>query len=115
MIVETHTFNKTEQAFLKENALKYVLSNPDLIQKVLSKHAKPLQSYGLTKRQRELLLFIKAYQEEHDITPSYQEMMEAVGLKSKSGVSKLVHALKERGMIWFLHNRARSIVVRAFT
>ncbi|MGC6536534.1 MAG: LexA family protein, partial [Candidatus Puniceispirillaceae bacterium] len=60
----------------------------------------------LTAKQRDLLNFIKSYQEAQDHAPSFDEMKDAVGLKSKSGIHRLVKALEERGYIRRLANRA---------
>ncbi len=68
---------------------------------------------GLTKHQRDLLLFIIAYTTEHGHAPSYDEMRAALGLASKSGVHRLVHALEERGAISVRQHRARAIEVLA--
>jgi SOS-response transcriptional repressor LexA len=67
---------------------------------------------GLTPKQRELLDYIEAYSQESGASPSYQQMMERLGLHSKSGVHRLVKALEERGHISRLANRARSITVQ---
>jgi SOS-response transcriptional repressor LexA len=65
---------------------------------------------GLTKKQRELLDYIEAYHQERGFSPSYQQMMEQLGLHSKSGIHRLVHALAERGHIKLpQHRRARAI------
>lgn len=65
----------------------------------------------LTKRQHDLLLLIDQTIRDKGICPSYQEMMEAVGLHSKSGVHRIITALEERGFIKRLQNRARALEV----
>jgi repressor LexA len=65
----------------------------------------------LTAKQRELLLFIDARLNESGISPSFDEMREALDLKSKSGVHRLISALEERGFIRRLPNRARALEV----
>ena len=65
----------------------------------------------LTAKQRELLNFLKNYQAEFDHAPSFDEMKDAIGLKSKSGIHRLVSALEERGHIRRLANRARAIEI----
>ena len=65
----------------------------------------------LTAKQRELLLFIDARLKESGISPSFDEMREALDLKSKSGVHRLISALEERGFIRRLPNRARALEV----
>src|SRR5882757_3520566 len=65
----------------------------------------------LTAKQRELLLFIDKRLNENGISPSFDEMREALALKSKSGVHRLISALEERGFIRRLPNRARALEV----
>jgi len=65
----------------------------------------------LTAKQHELLLFIQRRLEETGISPSFEEMKEALDLKSKSGVHRLISALEERGFIRRLANRARALEV----
>ena len=65
----------------------------------------------LTAKQRELLLFIKERLGETGVSPSFDEMREALDLKSKSGVHRLISALEERGFIRRLPNRARALEV----
>src|SRR3954469_4839784 len=65
----------------------------------------------LTAKQRELLMFIQGRLGESGISPSFDEMREALDLKSKSGVHRLISALEERGFIRRLPNRARALEV----
>ncbi len=65
----------------------------------------------LTAKQRELLLFINDRLGETGVSPSFDEMREALALKSKSGVHRLISALEERGFIRRLPNRARALEV----
>jgi repressor LexA len=65
----------------------------------------------LTAKQRELLLFIDDRLNDSGISPSFDEMREALELKSKSGVHRLISALEERGFIRRLPNRARALEV----
>jgi repressor LexA len=65
----------------------------------------------LTGKQHQLLSFLIDYQADKDITPSFDEMRQAVGLASKSGIHRLVSALEERGYIRRLPNRARAIEI----
>jgi repressor LexA len=65
----------------------------------------------LTAKQHELLLFIDNRLKESGISPSFDEMREALDLKSKSGVHRLISALEERGFIRRLPNRARALEV----
>lgn len=65
----------------------------------------------LTKKQHELLAFINARIGESGVSPSFDEMKDALALKSKSGVHRLITALEERGFIRRLPNRARALEV----
>jgi repressor LexA len=65
----------------------------------------------LTAKQHELIRFIQRKLEETGISPSFEEMKEALDLKSKSGVHRLISALEERGFIRRLPNRARALEV----
>jgi len=65
----------------------------------------------LTAKQRELLLFVDQRLKQDGISPSFDEMREALDLKSKSGVHRLISALEERGFIRRLPNRARALEV----
>jgi len=65
----------------------------------------------LTRKQSELLEFLVKHSEEQDVPPSYDEMRDALGLASKSGIHRLVSGLEERGHIRRLANRARAIEI----
>lgn len=66
----------------------------------------------LTKKQKDLLLFIHERMKTGDIAPSFDEMREALGLQSKSGIHRLVTALVERGYLERLPHRARALEVK---
>ena len=65
----------------------------------------------LTPKQKELLLFINERLKESGVPPSYDEMKEALDLRSKSGIHRLITALEERGFIRRLPHRARALEV----
>ena len=65
----------------------------------------------LTLKQSELLTYLSDHMQQHDVPPSFDEMRDALGLASKSGVHRLVSGLEERGYIRRLANRARAIEV----
>jgi repressor LexA len=65
----------------------------------------------LTRKQHQLLLFLHAHLGEHGVSPSFDEMKDALGLKSKSGIHRLISGLEERGFIRRLAHRARAIEV----
>src|SRR6185369_1940068 len=65
----------------------------------------------LTRKQFELLRFIHERLTEAGVPPSFDEMKDALDLRSKSGIHRLISALEERGFIRRLPNRARAIEV----
>ena len=65
----------------------------------------------LTRKQHELLKFIDASLAENGVSPSFEEMKDALALRSKSGVHRLINALEERAFIRRLPNRARALEV----
>jgi repressor LexA len=65
----------------------------------------------LTRKQHELLCYINDHLGQTGVSPSFEEMKEALDLKSKSGVHRLISALEERGFIRRLANRARALEV----
>lgn len=64
---------------------------------------------GITPLQSKVMTFIDAYQAKHRYSPTYDEIKDAFGLRSKSGVHRIIHALVERGAIRILPSTARSI------
>ena len=65
----------------------------------------------LTRKQSELMTYLNDHMQQHDVPPSFDEMRDALGLASKSGVHRLVSGLEERGYIRRLANRARAIEI----
>jgi repressor LexA len=65
----------------------------------------------LTKKQYELLMFIDKRLKESGVSPSFDEMKEALGLRSKSGIHRLMTGLEERGFVRRLPHRARALEV----
>ena len=65
----------------------------------------------LTRKQYELLKFIHERLKESGVPPSFEEMKEALDLRSKSGIHRLITALEERGFIRRLPNRARALEI----
>ncbi|MCP4182608.1 MAG: transcriptional repressor LexA [Hyphomicrobiales bacterium] len=65
----------------------------------------------LTRKQQQLLLFIHQRLQDEGIPPSFDEMKDALELKSKSGIHRLITALEERGFIRRLPNRARALEI----
>jgi len=65
----------------------------------------------LTAKQQQLLCYIKEHLDRGGVSPSFEEMKEALDLKSKSGIHRLISALEERGFIRRLANRARALEI----
>ncbi|MDP7546357.1 MAG: transcriptional repressor LexA [Alphaproteobacteria bacterium] len=65
----------------------------------------------LTRKQHELLTFIHSHIDQNGISPSFDEMKDALNLRSKSGIHRLITALEERGFIRRLAHRARALEV----
>ena len=65
----------------------------------------------LTKKQKNLLLFINKKLRASGVSPSYEEMKDSLNLKSKSGIHRLISALEERGFIKRLAHKARALEV----
>ena len=70
-----------------------------------------MDQYGLTARQLKLFKFIKSYIVKKNVSPSYDEMKVAVGLKSKNSINKRVNQLEDRKWIKRLPGKARSIQI----
>ena len=65
----------------------------------------------LTKKQKNLLMFINKKLRASGVSPSYEEMKQSLNLKSKSGIHRLISALEERGFIKRLPHKARALEV----
>ncbi len=65
----------------------------------------------LTRKQHELLIFIDRHLKSTGFSPSFEEMKDALNLRSKSGIHRLISALEERGFLQRRHHRARALEV----
>ena len=65
----------------------------------------------LTKKQKELFVYLKGYISSNNISPSFEEMKNAVNLKSKSGIHRLITSLEQRGYIKRLKHKARAMEI----
>ncbi len=65
----------------------------------------------LTKKQKELFEFLSGYITKNNISPSFEEMKDAVNLKSKSGIHRLITSLEQRGFIKRLKHKARAMEI----
>jgi|TARA_R100000234_G_C4865686_1_gene121113 repressor LexA len=70
-----------------------------------------MQQYGLTEKQLKLFKFIKNYITKNKISPSYEEMKVAIGVKSKSNIQRKVEQLEDRGWLTKLNKKSRSIKI----
>jgi repressor LexA len=77
----------------------------------MSERKYPSGKLGVTMRQHLVLEFVKKYCAERGYSPSYQEIGDAIGIASKSGVKRMIDALVERGHLDVLPKRARSLAV----
>lgn len=66
---------------------------------------------GLTVQQARTLGFIREYTREHEVSPSFEEIRDHLGIEGRSGVHRIVKALEERGRIRRLPHRARAIEI----
>ena len=66
----------------------------------------------LTRKQRDLLMFINDYIQTTGLSPSFEEMKDGLDLKSKSGIHRLINALVERGFLERLPNKARALEIK---
>ena len=65
----------------------------------------------ITKKQKELFIYLRDYISSNDISPSFEEMKNAVNLKSKSGIHRLITSLEQRGYIKRLKHKARAMEI----
>ena len=65
----------------------------------------------LTKKQKELFVYLRDYISSNYISPSFEEMKNAVNLKSKSGIHRLITSLEQRGYIKRLKHKARAMEI----
>ena len=69
------------------------------------------RTYMLTHKQKELFVYLNNYISSNDISPSFEEMKNAVNLKSKSGIHRLITSLEQRGYIKRLKHKARAMEI----
>ena len=73
---------------------------------------KPVKKfYGITIKQKKVLDIIKKYLKTNEHAPSYEELKQLCGLRSKSGVHRYLHCLRQRGYITFKDHMKRGIMV----
>src|SRR5580765_5160442 len=65
----------------------------------------------LTRKQHELLVYINDYISKSGVSPSFDEMKDALDLKSKSGIHRLITGLEERGFLRRMEKRARALEI----
>jgi len=76
------------------------------------KSKKPVKKfYGITTKQKKMLDIVKKYLKTNDHAPSYEELKQLCGVKSKSNVHRYLHCLRERGYINFKDHMKRGIMV----
>ena len=75
---------------------------------------KNIEYFMLTLKQNQLLNFLIIRIQKFGVSPSYEEMCDELGLKSKSGINRIVKSLEERGYIERLENKARAIAPKKY-
>lgn len=94
----------------RDQVIKYLEQNPEVVWDACARiQGRTRSPMTMTTRMRELLAIIRDHVAEHGVAPSYDEMVEAMGLNSKSGVYRLILSLEERGHIERSFARARCI------
>ena len=83
----------------------------DLFRPARSRHRGERPPAMLTRKQHELLALIDQHLKQTGFSPSFEEMKDALKLKSKSGIHRLISALEERGFLGRRHHRARALEV----
>ena len=68
-----------------------------------------MERYGLTPRQKKVYDFVKSYMKKKPVAPTYQELADAAGFKSKCGVHRIIKQLEERGWLKTIPGKNRSI------
>ncbi|MGN8022176.1 LexA family protein [Phyllobacterium sp. 22229] len=93
---------------IQERADRIIAVSPALAREIARRfNAEPS---GLTKRQAEALAFLKGFQSEHGVAPTYSEAAEALGV-SKTAAFNMIHRLEKRGHIQMLSHQCRSITL----
>lgn len=71
---------------------------------------RPMLRDGLTPRQKDCLNAIWAYWDQHGVSPTHEELAAALGMASKSNITRLLNGLEERGWVNLTRYRSRSLV-----
>ena len=102
--------NTTEKTFNERKRVLYGFINYKFLDWVIHL-AYIFMSYGVTDKQLKLFNFIKNYISKNIISPSYDEMKTAIGLKSKCGIAARIEQLEQRGWLKKLPGKNRSIQI----
>lgn len=109
MNTEHHAVTKRIAREMRENSWPVLVALEKAFEAGLN-YRRSTGNIGLTGKQRQLLTFIVEHLEAHDgVAPSYDQMKDAMGLRSKSGIHRLINSLEERGFIERMPHRARAI------
>lgn len=95
-----------------DQAREFIRKNPALAREIAVQFNSRTISKGLTERQRDCLVFIRDFVSANGFSPSFEEIREALGLASRSGVHRLVHDLEERGYVHCPGGKSRALSLR---
>lgn len=104
---------RPDQSAYADQATDFIRRNPGLAKEVARQINARTVARGLTARQRECLTFVRSFIAENGHSPSFDQIMDALDLASKSSVHRLVSALEARGHINRQYGGARSISLRS--
>jgi len=99
---------RPEMASIEERAARLIAVSPALAREIARRVS--AEPSGLTERQAKALAFLKGFQAEHGVAPTYTETAEALGV-SRTAAFNMIHRLEKRGHIRMLSNQCRSITI----
>lgn len=101
-----------ERAEILVDQFRHIEDDREFVARILMEVATPTaQVAGMTERQAAVLGFIRTFSDETGFSPSYQQIADGLGLRSKSRICEAVTQLEERGLLHRLPGRARSITI----
>jgi hypothetical protein len=109
---KNQTYNVTQKTVVIEDEAQRIFDEQPELATAIARlvGSVPASVGGMTKRQADLLAFMRKYATEHNgSTPTYEEMMKGLGFASKSSINRLVVGLEERGFIARAPGQAQSI------
>lgn len=99
-----------ERAEILVDQFRHCEDDREFVARILMEVATPTAHVaGMTERQAGVLNFVRSFSAEHNYSPSYQQIADALGLRSKSRICEAVTQLEERGLLQRLPRRSRSL------